>query len=510
MLDVEGHGEDLSSHLSEFEHDHVEATLVTGIPTAFAGDDDATVERHELVREMRDFSLDNPTQPARPKAKGTSAPAALAANIHVPAVSELRKPRPSRRTPAGGSPTPPNVLHAIVSAQVSEPMPVPRPAPQPAMSLAPPPAQASPTAASPTAASPSLAPPTATPAPPMSALPMPLPAMPTPTPMTPTPLIPPLVTPPTLAGGAPTEPMPQLSFGTPGGQAAYSNDASGLPMAISTPPGMSAHPGPGVPPHLQPYGHMQGAPGYAPPLATQMSPHGYPQLSPSALYQFQPQPQPELSLTGQMRLLEVDELPPQYRLGATRRRWFTYIVSGTLAVVVAAAVTFVIIRSIRETTPSVGSIEVDSMPGGADVYYDDQLLLEKTPLNIGGVAVGSTHVIRVELPHHGKFRKNVDMPREGGTVPVTAQLTALRGKIMIDSIPSGAEISINGVVAGRTPASIPDVDIDGTNKLELRLKDYRTVVYEKKDLVWSSAGSLTISKTLTPTATSNPGVNRSR
>ena len=61
------------------------------------------------------------------------APAALAAKIHAPAVSELRKPRPSKRTPQGGVPVQgqANVLQQMIGKQASEPMPVPVARPEP-------------------------------------------------------------------------------------------------------------------------------------------------------------------------------------------------------------------------------------------------------------------------------------------------------------------------------------------------------------------------------------------
>src|SRR5262249_38402116 len=147
----------------------------------------------------------------------------------------------------------------------------------------------------------------------------------------------------------PTEPYAgAFPVGTPGGQPSYNHDASGLPIGVSTPPGVAVPP----PPPVAPYPSIPGVhPDYiAQPLATHVPPPGYPQLAPGALSQFQPTPQP-LSLTGQMRLLEVDELPSQYKLGAAGRRWFTYIVSGILAVSVAAGVTFLIIRSTRDSVP---------------------------------------------------------------------------------------------------------------------------------------------------------------
>jgi PEGA domain-containing protein len=249
-----------------------------------------------------------------------------------------------------------------------------------------------------------------------------------------------------------------------------------------------------VPPHLAAAYPMQPLPpGYPQPqLATQISPHGYPTLTPGALYQFQTPPQ-EMSLTGQMRAAEIDELPAHYKLGAARARWFTYIVSGVLAVSVAAAVTFLIIRSMRDTAPQVGSIYINSVPAGADVLFDGTRLPDKTPLTVDKVPVGTHPTIRIELPHYGAHQEVLDIPRTGAEVKVMAYLSAITGKIVIDSVPAGAEIHINGRMRGRTPATIPDVDMDSAKVLELRLKDYQLFV---QDLVWPADGKILINAKL--------------
>ncbi len=349
----------------------VEATLITSAPAGlgFTGEEDSTVDRHEddAPTVSREGTLDQPTNPARPGDNvNISPPAALAAKIHAPAISELRKPRPSRRTPAGGGVRQPNVLHAIVSSQASEPMPAPRPPPraplqsksQPLAPLGqsqplhgrvqPTPAgqpqplhgRVQPTPAGqpqplhghvqPTpAGQPQLQPMPVLPSQPMA------PTLVQPTQGAPAPLFAqttraPALLPATRDSHPSVEPFaPQFSVGGAGGQMPYS-DGSGPSPGFATPPGVPANPA-GVPPHLAAaYPMQQVPPGYPQPqLATQMSPHGYPTLMPGALYQFQTPPQ-EMSLTGQMRAAEIDELPAHYKLGAARARWFTYIVSGVL------------------------------------------------------------------------------------------------------------------------------------------------------------------------------------
>ncbi|MBS1122228.1 MAG: serine/threonine protein kinase [Deltaproteobacteria bacterium] len=133
---------------------HDEATMITGAPGRPDSDHDSHeradqtpvdhVERHDLAdtqvpHEPHDFGDDEIPTVTRAAIRGPRRdqpePPALAANIHAPAVSELRRPKASRRTPPGGVSTQSNVLQQIVGAQVSEAMPVPRHAdPPPALS----------------------------------------------------------------------------------------------------------------------------------------------------------------------------------------------------------------------------------------------------------------------------------------------------------------------------------------------------------------------------------------
>jgi serine/threonine protein kinase len=394
--------------------DGIEATLVTGAPEP--EDDNDTDDEQD----------DHPTltveKPVR--VPGRSAPPpALAAKIHSPAVSELRKPRPSRRTPPGGVPSQGNVLQQIVGAQTSAPMPVPKPT---AMAAAPPP---------------------------------------------PTPYHPP----------------PGFPTGTSGVNG-YSNDASGLPLGVPTPPtGMPVAPQPQ--PMQYQYPTLQpGYPGYPTPTPP------YQQVSPGALYQMQGQPQ-SLSLTGQLRLFEADELPPQYKLDTGPKRWFIYIVAGLLAISVAAATTFFIIRTTRDTTATTGAVHVESSPVvGAVVFFDGQQMSEKTPLTIEGIPVGTRHQIRVELARHKPYVEDIDVPKSGAEVPVMALMHPLAGKIRVDSTPDGAEIRINDVVRGRTPMTINDLDMGVVKKIELRLKDYDPYTQQ---LDWPPGGEIDIRAKLT-------------
>ena len=427
----------------------VDATLVTDIPrpdpdtdvnnraAEDTSDPEPDGDEEEMPTLSRDFR-------EKPKVAGRRAapPAALAAKIHAPAVSELRKPRASKRTPQGGVPQQPNVLQQIVNKQTSEPMPVPRaqPATQPPVH----------------------------------------------------------------------EPPPQVPHATPGQQAPYGTDTSGSPLAppsvnigppmpyMQPPPQGYPQPYPpqGYPPQPYPpqgyppqpyqnYPQPYGAPQYPP-----QQPPPQPGVTPGALYQFQPGQAKPMTLTGQMRLFEVDEMPSQYKIGAARRRTFGYIIAGILAISVAAGVTFLIIRSTRDGAPTTGSVHIDSVPAGAEVTFDGTRLTEKTPMTVPNVPVGSRHEVKVELARHQVFVDNeVDVLKTGGETQVMALLKPVTGKLKINSQPGGADIYINGQPRGRTPTTINDVDMSSAKKIELRLKDYQPYL---EDLTWPSDGSIEI------------------
>jgi hypothetical protein len=391
-------------------------------------------------------------------------------------VSELRKPRPSRKTPGAGVPSN-NVLQAIVGSAGAEPMPAPA-APRPprnedsAMETLT--QQPSPLAAR--ANLPTQPPPQAPHLPPTQ----PQPAQ---------------MQPPTQQQAAqmPTQIGPPIE------------PYNGQPMP---PPGA---PQQVMPPHLQqygmpppqgypppygapPYGYPQGAPPYPP---YQQMPPGAPyQMSPGALYPnqmhpFGAPPQP-MSLTGQMRLLEADEIPRAYKL--TDARWVKLVIAGVIAVSVAAATTFFIIRSTRDSAPPVGSIHVESNPPGAEVSYDGTRLAgHPTPMTIDAVPVGTRHEIRVEYPRHTAYVETVDIPKTGGEIPVSAILKPITGKMVINTVPGGADVYINGQLRGHTPTTITDIDMDAAKKVEIRLKGY--LDYEQ-DLTWPANGEIDIDKKL--------------
>ncbi len=430
--------------------DGVDATVVSAAPEPPEDDEAMTgVRQHQPDEDGPTISRDF-TVPKKPSRKGAPPPA-LSANIQPPAVSELRKPRASRKTPAGG-----NVLQAMIGNQPSAPMPTPRPPRSEDSNATTLPQQPSPVAG--------------------------------------------------LALGSQQQaqqPAQQLPLAPPPQQAyngqpmPYGSDASGLPLGVPTPPqGQPIQMMPGVPPHLQPYQQQYG---YPPPQPQQPYPYppqpqypGYQPapVTPGGLYQLHPYgappPQP-MSLTGQMRLFEADEIPSQYKVGGSGGRWLKLVIAGLIAISVAAGVTFFIIRSTRDTAPAQGSIHVDSVPQGAEVLYDGTRLAGTTPMTIDAVPVGTRHTLELQLARHKPFTQPVDIPKTGGEVPITAMLKPITGKLRIATKPDGADIYVDGQLRGRTSTTINDIDMAAAVKLELRLKDYRPYV---QNLEWPANGEI--------------------
>jgi hypothetical protein len=219
---------------------------------------------------------------------------------------------------------------------------------------------------------------------------------------------------------------------------------------------------------------------------------GYPGQPMQGMPYGSPMYPPPMSMTGQMRLYEADELPPQYRISSSGRA-IKLVIGAVLAVSVAAAVTFFIIRSTRDLAPSFGAIRVTSVPEGAEVSYDGQRLVGGTPMTIEEVPLGTRHEIKVVKEHNKPYIETVDVPKTGGQVEVSARLEPITGKLKVVSHPDGAEVVIDGQLRGRAPTILNGVDMGTARKLELRLKDYQPYV---QDLTWPANGEIDIEHTL--------------
>jgi hypothetical protein len=165
-----------------------------------------------------------------------------------------------------------------------------------------------------------------------------------------------------------------------------------------------------------------------------------------------------------------------------------------MAVSVAAIATFLIIRATQENAiPTTGTIEVDSVPSGAEVLYDGTELAGETPLTIDNVPLGTRHEITFQLADYKPKVESVDLPKTTGKAKIVGFLQPITGRLVVSSKPSKADILLNGEPRGTTPRTIPDLDMKSTKTIEIRLKGYQPF---KQILKWPPDGNLEINATL--------------
>jgi serine/threonine protein kinase len=400
-----------------------DSSAATTSPLARGASDDESVPRGP-VSEARGR--------LRPGSMGAPAHPALSAKNPTPAVSELKRPKASRRTPAQGVPHaagPASVLQAIVSAQNSEPMPTRQ----------------------------------------MRGIGGPSDGVP------PSPLADP------VSSGAMTN--PDAGRGAIPPQAAQ---PPWPPQPPSVPPGMPPIPGANIlpqppiyqqgpqaalphnqlPPHLQPYA-MHEAP---PPQQGQGMPLGAPVQTP---YPFLPYPSQPPTFTKQLTALEADEIPPHLRLDANRPNW---ILRGLLAVVLIGgigAMATLLVKS-QEDQIAKASLYIDSVPPGATVSVDGKQLPNPTPVAFNGTQAGARHVVELRMKGKKTWTETIVVPAAGGEVQVKPFLQALTVTLHVTSTPPGAEVYFgdDDQPQGRTPFDKSDLVPGAVKKVTLKLAGY--------------------------------------
>jgi uncharacterized protein (TIGR02145 family) len=124
-----------------------------------------------------------------------------------------------------------------------------------------------------------------------------------------------------------------------------------------------------------------------------------------------------------------------------------------------------------------GIVMVRSEPSGAIAYLDG-VELGPTPAQNTKVGVGK-HLIRVEKPMYYPYVEEITITADG-IEQVQAKLKPRFGRLVINSVPPGAVVQLNGQQKGKTPIDLP----------ELASGDYTITV--SKDLHHDSVAKYTI------------------
>ena len=120
----------------------------------------------------------------------------------------------------------------------------------------------------------------------------------------------------------------------------------------------------------------------------------------------------------------------------------------------------------------VGSIAVDSSPQGARIFLNDIDTGRLTPFVFEGLKSG-TKKIGLTLDRHRFWEGDVPVAAsQRAQVKPTLALNV--GSLEVNSLPAGAEITVNGKPAGRTPLALPDLPPDSLHEIVLTLEGYET------------------------------------
>lgn len=143
------------------------------------------------------------------------------------------------------------------------------------------------------------------------------------------------------------------------------------------------------------------------------------------------------------------------------------ITSAMSRLALAALLLPLALAAAPKATPS-GSLNLNSVPNGATVKIDRRAV-GTTPLNTP-LSVGE-HLVAIELAGHQPAWRTVNIVAEE-TYSLSFELVPLTGLILVHSTPSDAEIIVDGLDHGRTPALVTSLPL-GSHRLRLELPGYR-------------------------------------
>jgi hypothetical protein len=180
---------------------------------------------------------------------------------------------------------------------------------------------------------------------------------------------------------------------------------------------------------------------------------------------------------------------------APSRRGLVYWALGILASIAIIAGVVAMVQSGAPAEPRIATIEVISIPAGAKVKIDGNVVTGVTPLTWAEAQPGKSYRLVVELPRHEPWLRDEAIPDNTRQVKVIASLKPILGRLTITSEPTGAEVFLNNRSMGHTPLLLPSVDPFVDSKVEVRLRGHKPAV---QPVSWSASYEATLAFRLTP------------
>jgi len=183
----------------------------------------------------------------------------------------------------------------------------------------------------------------------------------------------------------------------------------------------------------------------------------------------------------ELAALEVDALPDAFKVG--RGRISPWVWRGAIVVVaVAIGVLIGLFMLGGETTPTVASMEIVSIPEGAQVSVDGRPQDGVTPMTLRDVQPGSEYRIVIQHEGYRLWDRREQIPSDGRPVKVIASLKPVTVTLHVESTPANAEVFLNGRSVGKTPLTLTQLEPSAARIIELRSPGYAP---ERRTLDWT-------------------------
>jgi serine/threonine protein kinase len=171
---------------------------------------------------------------------------------------------------------------------------------------------------------------------------------------------------------------------------------------------------------------------------------------------------------------------PASRAPGRRPAWRVAVLAFVLTTALAAAGITVAVFVVPKVEPS-ATLEVISVPEGAEVELNGEKLEGRTRLEIPIADPTREHKLAVSLPDYERWTSAVRFEPDEERKQVIASLTPKFGRLLVESTPTGAEVLLNGRSIGKTPVQADRLSLKHKPRIELRLAGYETV---KRQIAW--------------------------
>lgn len=121
-----------------------------------------------------------------------------------------------------------------------------------------------------------------------------------------------------------------------------------------------------------------------------------------------------------------------------------------------------------------GTLVITSEPPGAAIFIDDESINQKTPATLHQVSTNKVHKIGLSLDHY-KFWEGTAQVEAEKTTTLSTPLEINFGDLEINSLPTGAEVFLNGQSTGRTPFEMSKLVPGTTYDVVLKQRGYEDI-----------------------------------